>query len=208
MASKYITLGYSGHSYVVIEAVRASGGEVVGYMDRSELQKNPYELRYLGDDSDDTAEAWLGDYLFVPAMGDNRIRRFVCENVMRRAASLGTVYHPHSTVSESSTIGVGSVVFARAVINARASVGQGSIINTGAIIEHECSIGAYVHVAPGAVLAGNVSVGENSFIGANAVVRQGIHIGKDVVIGAGAVVVNNIEDGVLVVGNPGRKRNG
>ena len=51
---------------------------------------------------------------------------------------------------------------------------------------------------------GNVIIGENSFIGANSVIKEGVKIGKNVGVGAGSVIIKDVEDGIKIVGNPGR----
>lgn len=198
--------GYSGHAYVIADAILEMGGEIIGYYDRSEANLNPFNLEYFGDEQEQSSMAKL-NVLGVPyfvGIGDNKIRKRLSDQLIERGYVSTLVIHPKSIVSKLADINSGTFVAAGAMINAMANVGKGAIINTGAIVEHECEVGDYAHIAPGAVLAGNVQVGEGSFIGANAVVKQGVHIGKYVVIGAGAVVLNNVLDNQVVVGNPGR----
>ncbi|MET0463955.1 MAG: acetyltransferase [Chitinophagaceae bacterium] len=198
-----VIIGYSGHAYVVIDALHLSGKRVTAYCDQELKTNNPFDLKYLGKEKDATAELAAFDYF--ASVGDNGIRKKICDLV---GSAIGrpaiTVIHPRATVAGSAELGHGILVSAGAVINAVAVVGTGTICNTGCIVEHECQVGEYVHIAPGAVLCGNVTVGHNTFIGANSVIRQGITIGSGVVIGAGSVVTRDVPDGAQIFGNPAR----
>ncbi len=195
-----ILIGYSGHAYVVAETSLALGYNLVGYLDKSAKEKNPFQLNYLG-----TENEWHGRSILFPAVGDNKLRKRMIELVEKRGLTLCSLVDPSASISKFAQIETGTYVAPHARINALAQIGKGCIINTNATIEHECVIGNYTHIAPGAVLAGNVIVGENTFIGANSVIKQGVVIGNHVVIGAGSVVIKNIQDGETWVGNPAKK---
>lgn len=206
MKKKIALFGYSGHAFVVADALLAAGHLLLGYYDRAEALKNPYNLTYLGNEGLAGTLAVLKEkegYAMV-SVGENKIRRKVMEYLKLQGIAFTSVLHPASQISAMATIGVGSFVAAGAKVNPLASVGAGAILNTGCIVEHECSLANYVHVAPGAVLAGSVVVGDESFIGANAVVKQGVRIGRNVVIGAGAVVIKDVPDGQTWAGNPAK----
>jgi len=197
-----VIIGYSGHAFVVIEAAKQLHIPIIGYCEKSEVDKNPYQLDYLGNEHE------LGDDIvhlarFIIGIGDNRIRRVIAES-KKDKIHFRNVIHPSAQISETVQFGEGIFVSANACVNASAKIGNHCIINTGSIVEHECMIGDYVHVAPGAVLAGNVNVGSGTFIGANATIKQGVKIGENVTIGAGAVVIRDIPNAVTVVGNPSK----
>jgi len=194
-----IVIGYSGHAFVVVDALIESGWTLIGYCENEVKQLNPFELTYLGKD----AVELLENKNWIVAIGDNSIREKIYEKFMS-TGSFVSVIHPSATVAQLADIGRGSLVAAKAVINPAARVGKGVIINTAAVIEHECEVGDFSHIAPGAVLTGKVKVGKRSFIGANAVVKQQVCIGDDVIIGAGAVIIKDVPNGATVVGNPGR----
>lgn len=202
--NKYAIIGYSGHSYVVIEAGIKAGINISAYSDIQEVSDNPYGLNYLGNENTDDFLGWGQGFGFIAGMGDNSIRRKVTELILSQNEKLISVIHPNTWVSDSAKIGSGTFISSGAQINAKGHIGKSVIINTGAVIEHECKIKDFVHVAPGAVLSGNVLVGQGSFIGANSVVKQGVTIGENVLIGAGSVVLEDIQSGSKVVGNPGR----
>lgn len=198
--------GYSGHAYVIADAIIEMGGEIIGYFDRSEVSINPFKLNYLGNEQEQSSLvklSVLGVTCFV-GIGDNGIRKRLSEQLTEKGCLCTSVFHPRSIISKLATIGSGTFVAAGAIVNAMANVGQGVIINTGAVVEHECKVGDYAHIAPGAVLAGNVQVGEGSFIGANAVVKQGVSIGRNATVGAGAVVLKDVPDNLVWAGNPAK----
>lgn len=197
-----VLIGYSGHSYVVVDALVSGDSTIKGYCETEVKKTNPFNLQFLG--SEEAAQI-VNQNWFI-AIGDNRIRK----QIHTRHAKIGSlivVKHPLSTVSFGCIINEGTLLSANAVVNPLSTIGKCCIINTGAIVEHECVIGDFSHVAPGAVLAGNVTVGDSTFIGANSVVKQGVNIGDNVIIGAGSVVLNDVPNNVTVVGNPGKIRN-
>lgn len=202
---KVAIIGYSGHSYVVIDTFESIGSEVYGYFDKNKKEYNPYSLEYLGDENDSSSFEILKSCNWFVAIGDNRIRHKIIITLLSKGLHNPlTILHKSSIISKSVTKGNGTILAARSLVNPLATIGNGVICNTGSIIEHECSIGDFCHIGPGAVLAGNVHVGEMTFVGANSVVKQGVIIGSNVTIGAGTVVISDIPDNVTVVGNPGR----
>lgn len=197
-------LGYSGHSFVVLDAAKKMSLNVKYYCERNQLFYNPFEINYIGDEGSDSFD-WNSVDQFILGIGDNKIRQKVANLILSKKKILLNVIHPSSIVSNYAILGIGNFIAANVTINALAKIENNCILNTACIIEHECIVGSGVHIAPGAVLAGNVSVGENSFIGANSVVRQGVKIGNGVTVGAGSVVIKDIPDNEIWVGNPAKK---
>jgi sugar O-acyltransferase (sialic acid O-acetyltransferase NeuD family) len=202
--NKIILIGYSGHGKVVADTALDCGLSIVGYAEQKIIENNPFHLKYIGYEKEDTFVGWQLDADFLIGIGDNNIREKVYNNIINRGREVKTLKSMTSIISKYSTIGNGTFVSSNVTVNASSRIGMNVILNTGCIVEHECNIENSVHIAPGAVLAGNVTIGERSFIGANAVLKQGIVIGKDVVVGAGAVVLHDIPDNMKIVGNPGR----
>lgn len=201
---KVALVGYSGHGFVVFDAAKLMGLNVVSYCDRIANDKNPLELEYLGDEGTESF-VWQPFTNYVLGIGDNNIRKKVADSILSNEQKIETVIHPKAIISKFARISKGTFINSSVSINAFATIGEICIINTGAIVEHECKIGNAVHIAPGAVLAGNVSIGDLTFIGANSVIKQGIKVGKNCIIGAGAVVITDIPDNSTVVGNPAKK---
>ncbi len=183
--------GASGHGLVVADIAYACGYEEVIFVDDG------------NNDFPCFADIALNTNIPIAlGVGNNKIRKKLCEKAETEGFRLATLMHPSSIVSLSAIIGKGSVVMPLAVVNANARIGDGAILNSGCIIEHECDIGDFVHISPNAALAGNVSVGELTHIGIGSSVIQGISIGLNSIIGAGSVVIKDIGDFKKAYGNP------
>lgn len=195
-------VGYSGHSYVIIDILLNAGRMVTAYCDSSAKEKNPYHLNYLGTEMSvlDT----LHEYDYFIGVGHNGIRRKVQEALVSILGQPINAIHPSAVISASVELKHGIMISANATLNPLVTLGTGVICNTSCSIDHECMVDDFAHVGPGAVLCGNVHVGAGTFVGANAVIKQGVTIGKNVTIGAGTVVIRDIPDNTIVVGNPQR----
>ncbi len=195
-------IGYSGHSYVIIDILLSAGRLVTAYCDQEEKEFNPYHLQYLGKESEVVNKLKKFDYF--ASVGHNAIREKIVNGLNGELGKPINAIHPSAVVSGSVKMSDGIMIAANATINPLVQLGRGVICNTCSSIDHECIIGDYCHIAPNAVLCGNVIVGHHTFIGANAVIRQGIVIGNNVTIGAGTVVIKDVPDGATIIGNPAR----
>lgn len=204
MNAENVIIGYSGHSYVILEILLSRGIKVDFYCDHVEKQNNPYKLNFLGnEESPDVLGKLLNSKVYL-GIGNNIFRERVCLHLINHNIIVASVVHSSSIVASTATFNEGTVIMPGAVIQAMTSIGKGVICNTAAVIEHECKIGDFCHIAPGAVLAGNVSLGDRTFVGANSVIKEGVRIGNDVVIGAGSVVIRDLNDNFVVAGNPAK----
>ena len=203
---KIVIIGYSGHSFVVNSIFQSVGQYVFAYCDANEKTFNPFSLEYLGKETDQKALNTIATNSFFIAIGDNKIRRKIYENLLINYHVLPiNAVHKNTVICHSAKIDEGNIMIgAGVIINPLVVINKGAICNTGCIIEHECEIGHFAHIGPGAILCGNVIVGENSFVGAGSVIKQGIKIGKNVTIGAGSVVVKDVADNATVMGCPAK----
>lgn len=199
-----VLIGYSGHGWVVAEALRELHYLIIGYLDFQPALINPFELEHLGLETEFDFKNHVHAF---PGIGDNVKRKKAFEYCLSRGAESITIVHPEAMVSKMSDIDKGALVARGASVNPLAKIGKGAIINTNSVIEHECIVGDYVHIAPNTTLCGNVSIGTASFIGAGSVIKQGVRIGDGVTIGAGSVVLKDIDDGEVAFGNPCLVRN-
>lgn len=204
---KAVVIGYSGHAFVILDILQSLKYTIIGYCDTEEKEYNPFNIKYLGRESEADPLSILTDNGYFVGIGDNYLRGKVLDKMItlvNRPAL--NVIHKKAVLSKHVDIHAqgGVLIAANATINPLVKIGKGVICNTSSSIDHECVLGDYVHIAPSAVLCGNVSVGDYTFIGANSVVKQGISIGKNVIIGAGSVVLKDIPDNTVVAGNPAR----
>ena len=203
--NKNIIVGYSGHSFSVIDAVMESGKKVFFYSEKKEKTSNPFNLEYLGFEGHPKFKGWEMDLNFILGIGNNRLRESIGSKIISLSKNLLNVIHPNTFISKTSTLGNGIFISSGTNVNSNSKIGDFVILNTGSIIEHECVLGKATSISPGAVLCGNVEVGERVLIGANSVIKEGVKIGDDSIIGAGSVIINDVIPNSIVVGNPGKK---
>jgi len=203
MKKKFSIIGYSGHSFVILDSAFKSKLDCKGYYERNKKEFNPFDIDYLGLENNIVTN----ERIFI-SIGNNKIRRNIYEDLIKKDfITFLNIIDPTSSVSKFAFIKQDSSISlgVNSVINSLAKIEAGSIINTGAIIEHEVKIGKFSHVGQNAIICGDANIGENVFVGANAIVKQGVIIGDNSIIGAGSVVLNNIPANSTYVGNPAIK---
>ncbi len=204
---KIAIIGASGHGKVVADLAQMCGYQVFFFDDSFPNLKQIAHWSVIGSFSDLLNQNQNQDqnHVFefaVVAIGDNKTRSKLSEQLSEVGFSLATLIHHSAVVSQYAVVESGSVVFANAVINAFAKIGKNCIINTGAIVEHDCIIKDAVHLSPNVALAGNTKVGISTWLGIGSVTKQGVEIGDNSTIGANSTVLNNIPSNVTAVGSP------
>lgn len=142
---------------------------------------------------------------FILGTGNPKLRHSFYQRFTALGGKLISVQGKGVAYSNFSSGGEEADIFNLCFIGANTQIGKGCLINTGAQIHHEVIIGEFTEVNPGAVLLGKVEVGSFCSIGANATILPKVKIGNHVIVGAGSVVTQDVEDGVTVVGVPGRE---
>jgi UDP-perosamine 4-acetyltransferase len=203
--TQVLILGSSGHAKVIIEILREHPDlHIAGCLAAEPSAPPVCGVPVVGDDS---ALPRLRDtgvtHAFV-AVGDNRVRSRIIENVLSHGVKLVNAISRHAVLSPSVHIGEGVALMAGAIVNAEAVLGDGAIVNTGAVVDHDCILGPMSHVGPGSTLAGCVQLGAGSFLGTGCRVVPGVRIGDWSVVGAGATVLRDVPDHVVSVGVPAR----
>ncbi len=196
-------IGAGGHGKVMISTLQAAGMPVAGIVDRdSELWgETVLGVEVLGGLEELTRQ---GLTQAVLAIGDNRSRRSLAEELTEWGLDWRAVAHPAAAVHASVHLGAGSVIFAGAVVQPDTRIGRHSIVNSAASVDHDCRLGDFVHIAPGAHVAGDVTLGTGAFIGVGCSILPGVKIGEWAVVGAGAAVIRDVSDNAIVKGVPAR----
>lgn len=207
MNKDIIIIGYSGHSYEIIESLIANNYHIKGYCEPKEKKTNPFSIEYLGDESNKNPEEFIIGKSFFIAIGNNKKRYEIGKYILKNNGELVNAIHLSSSISKGSKIGKGNFIGRNSCINYNSNLGDNVIVNTSSVVEHDSIIENGVHIGPGAVICGGVRIRKQSFIGANSIIRENIIIGKNVIIGAGSVVVSNIPDNSIYYGNPAKFRN-
>lgn len=109
-------------------------------------------------------------------------------------------------VSAQAKIGMGTMIDGLAFIASGAGLGKYVTVYSLSTVAHDSILGDYVTICPNVAICGEVIIGEGTFIGAGSTIKNGITIGKNCVIGSGSNVVANVPDGVIIYGNPARRK--
>ena len=201
MKTKLVIIGASGHGKVVADiALKMNKWNNILFLDDDDTIKSIIGLEVIGKTTE--AYKFKSDTDFFVAIGNNKIREKLQENLSNRGLKTVTLIHPSAVIGTDVEIDYGTVVMAGVVINSSSKIGKGCIINTGSCVEHDNIIEDYVHISPGAKIAGNVSVGKSSWLGIGSVVKNDVKITSNCMIGAGAVVIKDIEESGTYVGVP------
>ena len=193
MTKNIAIIGAGGHGKVVGEIALLNQYKVINFFDDkvNDIKKFPFtifgSLDYLKDH--------LKDYdAYFVAIGENRIRSNIIEWFKKQKINIVSLTHPRSTISQFSSLGIGTCVMANAVINPGTLIKEGAIINTSASVDHDCVIENYAHVSANCTISGGVSIGKFTLVGVHTAVHPGIHVGNNVKIGIGSKVYKNILD--------------
>ena len=138
----------------------------------------------------------------VLAVGDNRTRKVIDDEVTAAGLALMAVVHSSAHIGPGVRLGEGAILGPGVIVTRDVSVGRGCILNYGAKIGHDCRLEDFVFIGPGAVLTGEVDIASHSSIGAGAVLLPGVSVGQSATVGAGAVVTRDVPEGRTVVGVP------
>lgn len=202
---KLLIIGAGGHGRVVADvALRMNKWQQLTFLDNRNDIKTSMGIRVIGQADDDYSK-YISDYDIFVAIGNNKIRERIHNQLERAGATIPTLIHPGAIIGEMVEIGIGSVVMAGVVINCCTKIGKGCIVNTGVTIDHDNSISDFIHISPGSHLAGTVTVGKGSWIGIGAIVSNNVSITSTCTIGAGAVVMKDITEPGTYVGIPARR---
>jgi len=192
MTKNIAIIGAGGHGKVVGEIALLNQYKVINFFDDkvNDIKKFPFTI----SGSLDYLKDHLKDYdAYFIAIGENRIRFNIMEQ-LKKKINIVSLVHPRSTISQFSSLGIGTCVMANAVINPGTLIKEGAIINTSASIDHDCIIEDFAHISPNCSLAGSVRVGKFSHLGTGTSVHPGIHIGNNVKTAVGSKVFKNIID--------------
>lgn len=201
-----VLIGGGGHARVLVEALRAGGVTIVGFIATAPTDASGVmaAIPFLCSEDEFLTQPRRDLKLVngVGSIGNPERRRAVYERYRAAGLAFASVVHPATVIASDVTLDDGAQIMAGAIIQPGARIGANAIVNTGACIDHDCTIGAHAHIAPGAVLAGDVIVGEGVHVGAGATIKQGVRVGARSVVGAGAVVIADVAPGITVIGVP------
>jgi sugar O-acyltransferase (sialic acid O-acetyltransferase NeuD family) len=190
------------------EAARASGRDVIGYLDDDPARLGEVlddGMRVLGglDAVDAHPEAAL-----VVCAGKGQVRADLVRRLGERGVTesrFATVLHPSVHVPGSVHVGAGSVLLAGTVLTASVVLGRHVVCMPHVTLTHDDQIADYVTLCAATTLGGGVRVGVGAYIGAAASIRERVEVGENSIVGMGAVVLKDVPAGETWVGLPARQ---
>ncbi|HEY8935031.1 MAG TPA: acetyltransferase [Cyclobacteriaceae bacterium] len=139
------------------------------------------------------------------AIADPVMRKSIVSKIESPDVFYPVIIHPSAIVEQGrNKIGRGSIITANCILTTGISLGNFVIVNLATTLGHDVVLDDYCSIMPGCHISGNCKMGECTMMGTGSRTLQNLTIGKKCKIGAGAVLINSFEDGVTIVGVPGR----
>ncbi|MBU0638222.1 MAG: acetyltransferase [Planctomycetes bacterium] len=138
------------------------------------------------------------------AIGDNRTRVRIAEQLRAAGVTLVSAIHPLSSISPSAQVGEHVILAARVTICVHAVIGPHCVLSAGTIVEHDNVLGSGVFLHPAVRLAGTVTVEDYATIGIGAAVIPGRRIRSGAHVEPGAVVITDVPPNTIIGGVPAR----
>lgn len=136
------------------------------------------------------------------AIGDNRARVAVAEELLRAGARLISAWHPLASISPSAQVAGHTILGPRVMICVNARVGAHSILSAGVIADHDTQIGVGCHLHPAVRLAGGVRLDDLVTVGIGACLIPGRRVCREAHVYPGSVVIRDVAAHRTVAGVP------
>lgn len=180
---RLLIVGAGGHGRSVAEAALASGEfEMLGFSDDAADKMSQVWGYPVWGTTTDLARYRTNANVAIVAMGNNGLRKKLCEQLLAAGFELATVIHPRAIVSLRANIGPGTAIMAGAIIGTEAQLGTGVIVNSGAIVDHHAQVHDYGHLGVNACMAGGAILGRGAWIQAGSSLGYGIKIEANTVL--------------------------
>ena len=206
MKEKLLIIGAGGHARSVLDVAIAQGAyNIVGCISQHKGEDVGINgIQTVGTDSDLKFFLNSGINNVFIAVGDNRLRNKLFEEIADIGFSFVNLISPNAYISPLAKLGVGICIMHGAIVNVNTKIDDNTIINTNASLDHDCKIGKSCHIAPGVTLSGSVVIGDKTHIGTGANIVDGIYVGSDSYIGSGSLVIRDISSNKMAYGVPAK----
>lgn len=175
-----------------------------GFLDNRSDVLNKYNYKEKIIESAETYSPNEND-LFICAIGDIKIRKYLCEILEQKGAKFTNLIHPSVILGENISLGTGIIICPGCILSCDVTIGNHVILNMGVTIAHDVIIKDYCQINPRATLNGTVLIEEGVEVGSNACILPDITLYKNSKIGAGSIIIKDAESNSTIFGNPGKK---
>ena len=142
--TKLFIIGGGGHSRVVIDSFRKSGGQIDGIVDpayaKCEIVVGIPVIG--GDEALDTFS--IDPIRLINGVGvlPGHLGRWkITERLRNKGFKFVTVVDPDAVVSSRVKVSEGVQVLAGCILQDGVTIGRDSVVNTGVILDHDCNLG-------------------------------------------------------------------
>ena len=142
------------------------------------------------------------------ALGEPANREKLYQKVKAFGYRFATYIDELATVSPTAQIGEGVIICPYALIDSQVSIGENSLIEHSCMIGHDATIGSNTVISINSAIGGFTVLGDKVFLGIQTVIKDRIAIGNNVISAMGTVIFKDVENGMTVMGNPGRVTKG
>lgn len=200
-------LGAGTYGEVIFELAETVGYRVVGFYDDDPalIGTEVMGKKVIGPFSNFTKSNIIGKN-FAVAIGNNKIRFQIMQNILNNYGLLPTLIHPKANICPSTTIGKGVYIHAGACIWTKAEIGNFTFISPNTVIAHHTKVGKACLISTLCAVGAGVNIKNFVMFGFGTTVITGVkNIGENVMSGGGTVIIKDVEDNSVIVGNPARK---
>ena len=148
----------------------------------------------------------IGAKRLLLCIGDAAGRHRLLDEAKDVGVALTTLIHPKAYVDDTAVIGEGSIVAPFAFVGPFAQVGRNCLVNVHAVVGCEAVLGDSTVLSAGAITNGHVRTGVAAFLGPGAVIYPRVELGRFSELSAGSVLSHSVGSGLLMHGNPAKKR--
>ncbi len=203
MSRPVVIIG-TGEGRCVLEAARAVGRPVAGFIDTVRLAGElVMDCPVLGGNAMLEDRDFVAAHDFLIGVGDGAARAGYGRDIKKLGGRLAApVIHPSSIVSPYAQIADGAVLLCQSAVHPEVRIGEAAILDAQVNIGHDTVVEPFAFVGPSCTIAGRVRIGAQAFLGIGVKVIPDATVGARSIVGAGAVVTRDIPDDVLAVGNP------
>lgn len=209
MGKEIYALGIGHNTPVFIDLAEACGYTIKGlyHYNADRTGQSDHGFKIIGSFEDLFSKGDLNGMNFLLTMGDNKIRTFISERIIKQGGCVPTLIHPTAIISRFSVISeIGVYISPFTYIQADSTIGDNTIILSGVNISHTNKIGNSCFIAGGATIGAYTTVEDFVFVGQGALSISGkvSKIGQHSYIGARSLLTHEVPPYAIVAGSPAK----